>query len=79
LASGEDSTSGDVLLLFNWLYCHSNKGVNVGCSDAVEEKVMVLMVRDLEMPKSILVLVNNASRDGRVLKFVLVIRGIKKY
>ena len=40
---------------------------------------MVLMVRDLEMPKSILVLVNNASRDGRVLKFVLVIRGIKKY
>jgi hypothetical protein len=40
---------------------------------------MVLMVRDLEMPKPILVLVNNASRDGRVLKFVLVIRGIKKY
>ena len=53
MASGEDSTSGDVLLLFNWLYCHSNKGVNVGCSDAVEEKVMVLMVREPEMLKSI--------------------------
>ena len=30
------------------------------------------------MPKSI-ILVNNASRDGRVLKFILVICGIKKY
>ena len=53
MASGEDSTSGDVLLLFNWLYCHSNKGVDVGCSDGVEEKVTVLMVRDPEMLKSI--------------------------
>ena len=53
MASGEDWTSGDVLLLFNWLYCHSNKGVNVGCSDAVEEKVIVLMVRDPKMLKSI--------------------------
>jgi hypothetical protein len=39
----------------------------------------VLIVRDLEILKSILVLVNNVSRDGRVLKFVLVILAIKKY
>jgi hypothetical protein len=41
--------------------------------------LMVLMVRDLKMPKSILVLVNNASRNGRVLKFVLVIQAIEEY
>ena len=41
--------------------------------------LMVLMVRDLKMPKSILVLVNNASRNGRVLKCVLVIQAIEEY
>jgi hypothetical protein len=49
----------------------------------VEEKVIVLMVRDPEMPKSLaiylVVLVNNASRNGRVLKFVLVIQAIEEY
>jgi hypothetical protein len=29
------------------------KGGDVSCSEGVEEKVMVLMVRDPEMPKSI--------------------------
>ena len=41
--------------------------------------VIVLIVRDPEILKSILVLVNNTSRNGRVLKFVLVIWVIKKY
>jgi hypothetical protein len=52
---------------------------NVGCSDGVEEKVMVLMVRDPENAEVKVILVNNASRDGRVLKFVLVICSVKKY
>ena len=54
---------------------------DVGCGDSVHEKVMVLMVRDPEMPKSIylVVLVNNTSRNGRVLKFVLVIQAIEEY
>ena len=55
------------------------KGVDVRCSGGVEEKVMVLMVRDPENAKVNIVLVNNASRNGRVLKFILVICGIKKY
>ena len=40
---------------------------------------MVLMVRDPENAEVNIILVNNASRDGRVLKFILVICGIKKY
>ena len=40
---------------------------------------MVLMVRDPEYTEVNIVLVNNTSRNGRVLKFVLVILGIKKY
>ena len=45
-----------------------NKGGDVRYSNGTDAKVMVLMVRDPEMPKSIThstVLVNNASRDGR--------------
>ena len=40
---------------------------------------MVLMVRDPENAEVNIVLVNNTSRNGGVLKFVLVILGIKKY
>ena len=39
--------------------------VNVGCSDGVEEEVMVLMVRDPENAKVNIVLVNNESHDGK--------------
>ena len=41
--------------------------------------MVVLMVRDPENTDVNIILVNNASRDGRVLKFILVICGIKKY
>ena len=40
---------------------------------------MVLMVRDPENAKVNIVLVNNASRNGRVLKFIHVIQAIKEY
>ena len=40
---------------------------------------MVLMVRDPENTEVNIVLVNNTLYNGRVLKFVLVILGIKKY
>ena len=45
---------------------------------SVVGKVIVLIVRDPKMPVNI-VLVNNASRNGRVLKFILVIRAIEEY
>jgi hypothetical protein len=45
--------------------------------------VIVLMknngVDTLKSRSQIIVLVNNASRNGRVLKFILVIWAIKKY
>ena len=41
--------------------------------------MVVLMVRDPENTDVNIILVNNALRNGRVLKFILVIRGIKKY
>ena len=44
-------------------------------SGGVVAKVVVIP----EKPKSIIVLVNNASRNREVLKFVLVIWAIKKY
>jgi hypothetical protein len=40
---------------------------------------MVLMVRDPENAKVNIVLVNNASRNGRVLKFIRVIQAIEEY
>ena len=40
---------------------------------------MVLIVRDPENTEVNIVLVNNTLYNGRVLKFVLVILGIKKY
>ena len=40
---------------------------------------MVLVVRDHENAEVNIVLVNNTLYNGRVLKFVLVILGIKKY
>ena len=52
---------------------------DVGCSDGVEEKVVVLMVRDSKNAGVNIILVNNALSDGRVLKFILVIRSIKKF
>ena len=39
---------------------------------------MVLVVRDHENAEVNIVLVNNTLRNGRVLKFILVILGIKK-
>ena len=39
---------------------------------------MMLMVRDPENTAVNTVLVNNRSRDGKALKFVLAIRGTKK-
>jgi hypothetical protein len=42
----------------------------------IVEKVMVLILGEAEVN---IVLVNNASRDGRVLKFVLVTQAILKY
>ena len=44
-------------------------------SGGVVTKVVVIY----EKLKSVIVLVNNASRDGGVLKFVLVIWAIKEY
>ena len=40
---------------------------------------MVLMVRDPENAKVNIVLVNNASRNRRVLKFIRVIQAIEEY
>jgi hypothetical protein len=45
----------------------------------VVEKVMVLIVKRPRKAEVNVVLVNNASRDRRVYKLVLVIRAIKKY
>jgi hypothetical protein len=42
----------------------------------IVEKVMVLILGEAEVN---IVLVNNTSRDGRVLKFVLVTQAIIKY
>jgi hypothetical protein len=42
----------------------------------IVEKVMVLILGEAEVN---IVLVNNVSRDGGVLKFVLVIQAILKY
>ena len=38
-----------------------------------------MVVLNLENTDVNIILVNNALRNGRVLKFILVIRGIKKY
>jgi hypothetical protein len=46
---------------------------------SVVGNVIVLIVRDPEMPKVNIVPVNNASRNGSVLKFILVIQAIEEY
>ena len=63
-------TARRVPLLFNWLHCQ--RGVL-----SVVAKVVVLMIKSRS--QNTVVLVNNASRAGGVLKFVLVIQAIKKY
>ena len=68
------------------------KGGDISYSEGIEENIMVLRKMwwywgkcdgvDSKRPWNAevnnIVLVNNTSCDGRVLKFVLVIRGIKK-